>query len=124
MWYCPPKYKSEIPNMNDELMKLEGDLNDKEAKISLAKFLRYNIGFTTELISGIKLAPFQEVTLKAFLNRNFNMFDYINTIWKDVNTASGNTHNFELLTEFERQNVIKVADLTFQSPESLKRYFK
>jgi hypothetical protein len=73
MWYCPEKYKIEVPNTNDELLKLEGDLNDKEAKISLAKFLRYNVGFTTELLSGIKLAPFQEVTLKAMMNRNFNM---------------------------------------------------
>ena len=46
---------------------------DKEARISLAKFLRANLGITTELISGIKLAPYQEITLKAFFNRNFNM---------------------------------------------------
>ena len=46
-------------------MKLSGSLYDKEAKISLARFLRANLGFTTELISGIKLAPYQEVTLKG-----------------------------------------------------------
>ncbi len=73
MWYCPDKYKKETPNINQDLMKLEGFLHDKEAKISLAKFLRYNLAFTTELISGIKLAPFQEVTLKGFFNRNFSM---------------------------------------------------
>tara|TARA_Y100000593_G_scaffold10125_1_gene18317 strand:- start:3270 stop:5099 length:1830 start_codon:yes stop_codon:yes gene_type:complete len=73
MWYCPDKYKKQTPNINQDLMKLEGFLHDKEAKISLAKFLRYNLAFTTELISGIKLAPFQEVTLKGFFNRNFSM---------------------------------------------------
>ena len=73
MWYCPDKYNKQTPNINQDLMKLEGFLHDKEAKISLAKFLRYNLAFTTELISGIKLAPFQEVTLKGFFNRNFSM---------------------------------------------------
>ena len=70
---CPEKYIKEIKDVNAELSLLKGFLNDKEAKISLAKFLRANIGFTTELISGVKLAPYQEIHLKAFFNRNFNM---------------------------------------------------
>ena len=73
MWYCPDKYNKDIPNVNQELLKLKGDLLDKEAKVSLAKFLRANLGFTTELISGLKLAPFQEITLKGMMNRNFSM---------------------------------------------------
>tara|TARA_Y100000310_G_C20683009_1_gene817154 strand:- start:1244 stop:3070 length:1827 start_codon:yes stop_codon:yes gene_type:complete len=73
MWYCPDKYKKGTPSINQELLKLKGDLLDKEAKISLAKFLKSNLGFTTELISGIKLAPFQEITLKGMMNRNFSM---------------------------------------------------
>ena len=73
MWSCPDKYIKDIPNVNKELLKLEGSLSNKEAKISLAKFLRANLGFTTELVSGIKLAPYQEITLKAMMNRNFSM---------------------------------------------------
>jgi len=73
MWYSPDKYKTSPEDINRELMKLSGSLNDKEAKISLARFLRANLGFTTELISGIKLAPYQEVTLKGLFNRNFSM---------------------------------------------------
>jgi hypothetical protein len=73
MIYCPDKYIREVKDVNAELSKLQGFLNDKEAKISLAKFLRANIGFSTELISGVKLAPYQEIHLKALLNRNFNM---------------------------------------------------
>ena len=74
MWYCPEKYKlNEKENVNDTLLKLKGDLSTKEAKISLAKYLRANIGITTELVSGIKLAPYQEVTLKGMMNRNFSM---------------------------------------------------
>lgn len=73
MWYAPEKYDKAYPNLNDEFLSLKGDLQDKEAKISLARFLRANVGFTTELISGLKLAPFQEITLKGMLNRNFSM---------------------------------------------------
>ena len=73
MWYANEKYIPKVNNVNEELLKLEGDLDDKEARITLARFLRNNLSFTTELISGIKLAPFQEVTLKGMLNKNFSM---------------------------------------------------
>jgi hypothetical protein len=73
MWYTPEKYKKELPDIHKELLSMKGELQSKEAKISLAKFLRANLGLTTELISGIKLAPYQEITLKGFMNRNFSM---------------------------------------------------
>lgn len=71
MWYCPDKYKKDIPDVNQYLLSLKGELEDKEAKITLAKFLRANIGVTTELISNVKLSLYQEIVLKALLNRNF-----------------------------------------------------
>ena len=73
MWYCPDKYKKPLEDINKDLLEIGGELEDKQAKITLAKFLRSNLGIATELISGIKLAPFQEITLKAFFNRNFSM---------------------------------------------------
>ena len=73
MWYSPEKYDKEFDNLNDQFLALKGELEDKEDKISLAKFLRANLGFTTELISGIKLAAYQEATLKGMMNRNFSM---------------------------------------------------
>ena len=72
MWYCPEKYKRPIIDVNKEALALKGELGDRQAKITLAKFMRSNLGFTTELLSGIKLALYQEITLKAFFNRNFN----------------------------------------------------
>jgi hypothetical protein len=73
MWNYPDSYKTNFVDFNEELKSLKGELEDKEAKISLAKFLNHNIGLTTELVSGIKLAPFQEITLKGMMNRNFSM---------------------------------------------------
>tara|TARA_Y100000593_G_scaffold94174_1_gene191996 strand:- start:10084 stop:11913 length:1830 start_codon:yes stop_codon:yes gene_type:complete len=73
MWYCPDKYETDLDSVNQEILNLKDEPNDVDSKIYLAKFLRENIGITTELISGIKLAPFQEITLKGMMNRNFSM---------------------------------------------------
>ncbi len=74
MLYCPPKYSSKIiPDINIELAKLEGELDDKTAQITLAKFLRYNLSLTVDWVGGIKLAPYQMVALKGFFLRNYSM---------------------------------------------------
>ncbi|MBT88979.1 MAG: hypothetical protein CMN79_00600 [Spirochaetales bacterium] len=73
MWYSPDKYDSGIEDVNSTLLGLEGELEDKQARISLAKFLRNNLTMTTYWLTGIKLAPYQEIMLKGFLNRNFSM---------------------------------------------------
>ena len=74
MWNETTKYKKELEDINGQILALKGELNDKEAQIWLAKFLRHNLAFTVELISDIKLAPIQEITLRGMLNRNFSMF--------------------------------------------------
>jgi hypothetical protein len=74
MWYCPEKYNRKIlVNVNEELKKLRGELDEIEARITLVDFLRSNIGLTVELLSGVKLAPYQEITLKAMMSRNRSM---------------------------------------------------
>ena len=73
MWHETTKYKKRTENYNEIFKKLQGELEDKEAKITLCKFLRQNLYFTTYLLTGIKLAPYQEITLKGMFNRNFNM---------------------------------------------------
>ena len=73
MWYSASKYNDGVVDLNSELKQLKGELEDKEARITLAKFLRNNLTMTTYWLTGIKLAPFQEIMLKGFLNRNFSM---------------------------------------------------
>jgi hypothetical protein len=67
------KKSKPLANVNQELLDLKGDLTDEEARISLAKFLRYNLGFTTELSLGLTLEAYQELTLNSFFNRNYCM---------------------------------------------------
>ena len=57
--------KNNFVNTNDKMLELEGFLNAEQARATLAEFLRANLGFTCEIISGVKLAKFQEVVINA-----------------------------------------------------------
>jgi hypothetical protein len=75
MWYdstTQDKNPIIIPNVNEELSKLIGELDDDVAKITLAQFLYKNIGFTTELLTGVKLFPDQIINIKGILESNFS----------------------------------------------------
>src|SRR6478736_4790121 len=61
------------PNVNQELLKLKGDLDDKTAQITLARFLKYNVGMAAQLLLGITLAPYQEMVINAMFRKNFCM---------------------------------------------------
>src|SRR5258705_9404279 len=71
MWSATAKYDKTCPDLNEEFLKIEGELDDKQAKMFLAEFLRHNLGLAVEILSGIKLAAYQEITLRAFFNRDF-----------------------------------------------------
>jgi phage terminase large subunit-like protein len=73
MWHETTKYKKKTDNYNEIFKQIQGELGDKEAKITLIKFLRQNLYITTYLLTGVKLSPYQEITLKGLFNRNFSM---------------------------------------------------
>ena len=60
-------------DLNNELLKLNGDLEDGTAKSTLAQFLGHNVGFLWELLTANKLFPYQEILLRSWLNKNFSM---------------------------------------------------
>ena len=61
---------------NEELREVEGFIEEEEAKIMLCEFLMNNVGFTTNLMAGIELFPFQNIAIKAMLDG-----DYFLGIW-------------------------------------------
>jgi Terminase large subunit, T4likevirus-type, N-terminal len=73
VWYDPPKYKTEIKDVNKLFMDLKGELEMKEARITLAKFLFRNLGLTTDLLTGVKLYPDQIINIKGMMNSNFTL---------------------------------------------------
>ncbi len=71
MWVEPKSVGEEHPDANAELALLKGELTDEEARITLARFLRHNLKFTTFLLTGIRLAPYQSILINAWFKRNF-----------------------------------------------------
>jgi hypothetical protein len=111
MFYEPPKYKKPITDINKELALLEGELDDKTAKITFAQFLRRNLGFTTELLTGVQLAPYQIITLKGLLARNYCM-----CVWgRGVGKTFGAAIYCILQCLFEPGTNILIAGPTFRT---------
>ena len=63
-------------NVNQEILETKGYLEEEKAKVLLYKFLKENPSFTSELISGISLFPFQHMAIKAMMET-----DYFLGIW-------------------------------------------
>lgn len=115
MIFSPEKYNSPVVDINLELLKLEGELPDKEAKLSLIKFLRANIGFTVELLFDIRLSPYQEITLKAMMKRNFSM-----CVWSRGAAKSTIAAIFCILQcIFEPETKIIIAGPTFRTARNI-----
>ena len=120
MWYAPDKYNKVIPDLNSELSKLTGELGDREAKITLAKFLRSNLAFTTEILSGQKLYPYQEIVLKGMLSKNFSM-----NVWARGAGKSYIASIYCLLQcVFEPNTHILIAGPTFRTARFIFNYLE
>jgi hypothetical protein len=61
---------------NEEIEKITGFLEEKEARLLLYHFLRQNLTFTTNLITGMEIYPFQHLAIKAMLES-----DYFLAVW-------------------------------------------
>lgn len=71
-----PKLKDSIPRLNvNKYFKenLKGELSDEQARITLGEFLNYNIQFTTRLLTGIILKPYQALMIKGWMEKNFSL---------------------------------------------------
>lgn len=47
------------------------------------------------------------------VDEKFSIGKFIKKIWDDVNSSCGNTHNFNIINDFEKGHKIKVIDLNF-----------
>lgn len=79
---------------------MKGTLDEREAKLLLYKFLKENITFSTDLISGIKLFPFQHMAIKAMFET-----DYFLGVWSRGMSKSFTTAVFAYLDAIFNQGV-------------------
>jgi hypothetical protein len=74
-------------DFNEYLKSLEGFIEEREAKILLYKFLRENITFTADLVSGVQLFPFQHMAINAMFNTDYFMGVWSRGMSKSFTTA-------------------------------------
>ena len=73
--------------LNEKLKSIEGSLKEEEARYYLYKFLRNNIAFTSELFLGVRLFPFQAMSIKGMMISDYSMFVFSRGMSKTFSTA-------------------------------------
>ena len=87
-------------NVNQDIFNIEGFLEEEEAKENLFKFLRENITFTTNLVAGVDLFPFQHMAIKAMFET-----DYFMGVWSRGMSKSFTTGIYAFLDAILNQGV-------------------
>jgi hypothetical protein len=91
------KYSSEI---NEIIASKKGFLEEKEAKLLLYEFMKGNTTFTVDMLSGIKLFPFQHMAIKGMMES-----DYFMGVWSRGMSKSFTTGIFAFLDAIMNQGV-------------------
>jgi len=92
--------RTDPEDFNKYLLGIDGYVDEREAKLLLYKFLRENITFTTDLISGVSLFPFQHMAIKAMFET-----DYFMGVWSRGMSKSFTTAIFAYLDAILNQGV-------------------
>ena len=87
-------------DINKEIFNIEGLLEEDEAKENLYKFLKDNITFTTNLVAGVDLFPFQHMAIKAMFET-----DYFMGVWSRGMSKSFTTGIYAFLDAILNQGV-------------------
>ena len=104
-------------NINQELLAKEGYLDEKEAKLLLYRFLRENISFTTKMMMGVELFPFQHMSIKTMM-----IADYFLGIWSRGLSKSFSTAIFAGLDATLNQGVnIGIISKSFRQSKMIFR---
>lgn len=100
-WEPGSQKRADKEDFNKALKEIEGYIeDDEEAKVLLYKFLKENITFTTNLISGVDLFPFQHMAIKAMFET-----DYTLGVWSRGMSKSFTTGIFAFLDAILNQGV-------------------
>lgn len=87
-------------DVNQEILNTKGFIEEEKAKVLLYKFLKENPSFTSELISGVSLFPFQHMAIKAMMET-----DYFLGIWSRGLSKSFTTGVFAAMDAILNQGV-------------------
>ena len=108
---------SEWDNINDQILSKKGFLDEKEAKVLLYQFLKQNTTFAVDLMSGVKLFPFQHMAIKAMMES-----DYFLGIWARGMSKSFSTAIFAFVDAILNQGVeIGILSKSFRQAKMIFR---
>lgn len=100
---------------NEDILKIKGLLDEPDAKLLLHDFLRNNITFTTNLIAGVDLFPFQHLAIKSMLET-----DYFLGIWSRGMSKSFSTAIYAFLDAIFNQGIqIGIMAATFRQSKMI-----
>tara|TARA_R110000824_G_scaffold42887_2_gene125684 strand:- start:12105 stop:13988 length:1884 start_codon:yes stop_codon:yes gene_type:complete len=109
--------QTEWDNINDIILSKKGFIEEREAKILLYQFLKQNTTFTVDLISGVKLFPFQHMAIKAMMES-----DYFLGIWSRGMSKSFSAAIFAVLDAIMHQGVeIGILSKSFRQAKMIFR---
>ena len=104
-------------DINQQILDLEGSLEENDAKYYLYKFLRENTTFATQLITGVELFPFQHLAIKTMFET-----DYFLGIWGRGMSKSFTTGLFALMDAIFNQGVeIGILSKSFRQAKMIFR---
>ena len=111
------KSRNRDKDINKLILEKEGFLDEREAKILLYKFLRENPSFSSELLTGVELFPFQHMAIKAMFNT-----DYFLGVWSRGLSKSFTTGVFAILDSIMNQGVhIGIISKSFRQSKMIFR---
>lgn len=87
-------------SINDIILNKKGFLEEREAKLLLFEFLRNNVTFGVDLVSGVKLFPFQHMAIKAMFET-----DYFMGVWSRGMSKSFTTGIYAFMDAIINQGV-------------------
>lgn len=109
--------KTEWDNINDIILSKKGFLEEDEAKILLYQFLKQNTTFAVDLMSGVKLFPFQHMAIKAMME-----CDYFLGIWSRGMSKTFSAAIFAFLDAIMHQGVeIGILSKSFRQAKMIFR---
>jgi hypothetical protein len=99
-WEAGSQKRAVKEDFNKLLSEIEGYIDEDEAKILLYKFLKENITFAADLISGVELFPFQHMAIKAMFET-----DYTLGVWSRGMSKSFTTGIYAFLDAIFNQGI-------------------
>jgi hypothetical protein len=109
--------KYETNNINERIADTKGFIEEKQAKLLLYEFLRENTTFAVDLLSGVKLFPFQHMAIRSMFQS-----DYFLGVWSRGMSKSFTTAIFAYLDAILNQGVeIGILSKSFRQAKMIFR---